>query len=81
MGHLYTPTGTRNLTPETVELPWGLMERFIGFAHLAQQQGIGIHCAKCQQDVLGTNSDHDAVLTMKCGCREWWSASPSAHRV
>lgn len=80
--HLWIPgQGTRRLEPRSkLELPWGIMQRAIEFAELAQAHGLGLHCAKCSQDLTGTNSEFDPVLTMKCDCREFWSTNPQVRR-
>ena len=33
----------------------------------------GIHCAHCGQDVQAQNDLSDAVLSVRCGCREYRS--------
>ena len=74
--------GTRPLvTADKCELPWGVMERVLEFADVASAHQMGLHCAKCSQDFTGTNDDNDSVLSMKCGCREFWSTNPRAGRT
>lgn len=68
-------------TRSTVELPWGVMQRVIQFAEIAGLHALGLHCSKCSQDIVATNGDHDPVLKMTCGCREFWSVNPSAGRA
>ncbi len=70
--------GIRSTEPKSrLELPRGVMQRFIEFADLAIAHGMGVHCAKCSQDFVGKNGEHDPVLTMTCGCREFWSTQAS----
>lgn len=79
---LYTPTGARMKRREVVEMPWGVMQRFIDFSQaVALRYGLGIHCAACKQDLVGNNSEHDPVLKMTCGCREFWSTNPGVPRA
>ena len=33
----------------------------------------GIHCSKCNQDVIAQNSLTDTVLSVTCGCQEFAS--------
>jgi hypothetical protein len=74
---LYNPNGTamRLKAPETVELPWGVMQRIIEFVDLMNLRSVGLHCSKCKQDFTAQNGDHDPVLKMRCGCREFWSVN------
>jgi hypothetical protein len=78
--HLWIPgQGARPLeTRSKLELPWGIMQRVLEFADLAAAHGMGLHCSKCSQDFVGTNSEFDPVLTMTCGCREFWSVQHRA---
>lgn len=78
---LWTPQGARPLTRETVELPWGVMKSFITFGDLAHRQQLGVHCSRCDGDVVGSNGEHDPVLKLACGCREFWSVNPGAGRA
>ena len=78
---LWTPNGQRRLTRETVELPWGVMQAFIAFSDLATRQALGVHCARCDGDLVGSNSVDDPILKVACGCREFWSVMPKAGRA
>jgi hypothetical protein len=78
---LYTPTGQRLKARDTIELPWGTMRRVIEFAEIAGLHALGLHCSKCSQDIVAKNGDHDPVLTMTCGCREFWSTNPGVGRA
>ena len=63
---------------ERVELRAGVMEWMRQFADVAAALKLGIHCAKCGQDITGANSDSDAVFSVSCHCREF--IGPNRHR-
>lgn len=71
---IWTPDGVVTLggTPlERVELRKGLAEWLRQFNDFAAHFGLGLHCAKCQKDVIGKNSDTDKTFSVACGCREF----------
>ena len=72
---LYGPNGNRLKSRETIELPWGVMQQVIQFADLMNGRKVGLHCALCKSDFVAKNGDHDPVLKMSCGCREFWSTN------
>jgi hypothetical protein len=80
--HLWIPgQGVRPLeTRDKLELPYGVMQRVIEFAEMAQAHSLGLHCAKCSQDLVASNSEFDPVLTLTCGCREFWSTNSQRRR-
>jgi hypothetical protein len=63
-------------TPEIVELPSAIMQRVIDFAAIAGVRSMGLHCSLCGKDFVASNDEHAPILTMKCGCREFWSTNP-----
>jgi hypothetical protein len=38
---------------------------------LAQREGFGLHCARCGQDVRGTNRGDESRFRLRCACTEW----------
>lgn len=70
---LWTPDGIVGLDrqAERVELRAGVMEWLRQFQDVATALGLGVHCAKCGNDLVGKNSDSDKVFAATCGCREF----------
>jgi len=33
--------------------------------------GIGLHCARCEADLVGNNADTDKMFSVSCRCREF----------
>ena len=77
---LYGANGARLQERETIELPWGVMQRVIEFADIMNLRHVGIHCSKCKEDFVASNADHAPVLKMSCGCREFWSTNGASRR-
>tara|TARA_R110000824_G_scaffold271377_4_gene459920 strand:- start:218 stop:445 length:228 start_codon:yes stop_codon:yes gene_type:complete len=41
------------------------------------KRGVGLHCAKCQGDFRGTNSELNDHFVVKCDCRELVGKNPA----
>jgi len=75
---LWTPDGLQTIgttAPERVELRPGVMEWLRQFADVATKLGLGLHCAKCGNDLIGRNADSDKTFSVTCGCREFIGAN------
>ena len=70
---LWTPDGLKTVgkSLERVELRPGLMEWFRQFADVAEHISLGLHCSKCDGDVVGRNGENDHTFSVACGCREF----------
>lgn len=69
MAQLYTPHGVVNLDRQEYPLPTEYMKALADFADDSATLGLGIHCARCKQDIRGANSGADAMWKLECGCR------------
>ncbi len=76
MAQLYTPHGVVNLDREEVVVPPEYMQRVLVLADTATDLQIGMHCARCKQDLRGANSTSDGFLRMECGCRTFIGKNP-----
>ncbi len=69
---IWTPDGVKGPTNLTrVEVSGQHMGAFRDFAAFGRYYGLGLHCAKCGQDLVGKNADTDRVQAVICGCREF----------
>jgi hypothetical protein len=71
---IWTPDGLYGESQhqrERVELRKGLSEWLRQFSDFAEHFQLGIHCSRCQADLVGKNSDSDKVFTVACKCREF----------
>ena len=71
---LWTPDGVVDLDgkrTERVELRAGVGEWIRQFSDVAAALGLGLHCSRCQGDIIGKNSDTAQVYAVVCNCREF----------
>ncbi len=72
---LWTADGPINLdgdkTRDRVELKPSLFEWIRQFADFAEYYDLGLHCARCQKDLIAKNTDSDRVWSAVCECREF----------
>jgi len=46
------------------------------FAKELSPLGLGIHCSRCQSDLVGRNAAIDQTLDLKCKCRDFKADNP-----
>ena len=80
MSILYTPHGAVNLAREEVAVPPEYLKMLAVLANTSADIGLGLHCAKCKQDVRGSNSERQGRWTMECGCRTFVGRNPMQPR-
>ena len=58
-----------------IEMAAQQIEWFRQFSDVGQHFQFGLHCKKCEADVVGKNDDADAVYSVACRCREFIGAN------
>lgn len=77
MSQLYTPHGVVNLDRQDVALPPEYMKMLAVMADTSSEIGIGLHCARCKQDLRGSNTGTDSKWRIECGCRTFTGRNPT----
>ena len=73
---LYTPHGTVSLSRDEVPVPPEYLRMLAVFANTSEDLSLGLHCARCKQDLHGANTEHQGQWTMECGCRTFVGRNP-----
>ena len=78
MATIWTPAGFANTERPSIEMPAAWLRAVADFAEDAGDLEWGIHCARCKQNVAGTNGIGDARWNLECGCRRYVGQNPFA---
>ena len=71
MNAIHIPTDRRT---QSVPRSWmELLSNFSATWGRPDTASWGLHCSKCNQDVIAKNGLTDSVLSVKCGCQEFAS--------
>lgn len=77
MGVLFGPGGSVISTArEEVTLPPEYLKMLAVLGNTSGDIGLGLHCAKCKQDVVGKNGTGDKRWMMECACRTFVGGNP-----
>lgn len=61
---------------ERVVLPPEFLKMLAVLGDTGAQIDLGLHCARCKQDLVGRNGTHDAEWTLDCECRRFVGENP-----
>lgn len=74
---LWTPGGLVNVGERVeVRVPPEYMRMVAVLAETSSDIGLGIHCSRCGQDLVGKNARADTQWIMECACRTFIGANP-----
>lgn len=67
-------TSTRFKACEEVDPEY--LRMILVLANTSTKMGLGLHCSRCGQDLVGKNAEHDRFFTMECRCRVFIGKNP-----
>ena len=65
---------------QTVNLPPEYLRMLAVLAETSGEVDLGIHCSRCNQDIVGKNGHGDRRWIMECGCRTFVGENPMARQ-
>jgi hypothetical protein len=74
---IFTPNGGMINTERTDEdLPPEYLRMLVVLADTSAQLDIGLHCSRCNTDLVGSNNVNDPRMMLECACRTFTGPNP-----
>lgn len=72
----WTPGGMITTEREEIRLPPEYCRMLAVLADTSGEIDLGLHCSRCNQDLVGKNARADTAWILECACRTFIGANP-----